>query len=78
MQKFNRGKFLEVTKVRYFKTRRGIGYEAKTNLSDIRIWNDGYGGETYIPYCETAREYFNLTEQELESLIDTYERINSF
>ena len=42
MQKFNRGKFLEVTKVRYFKTRRGIGYEAKTNLSDIRIWNDGY------------------------------------
>ena len=32
--------------IRYFETRRGLGYEAKTNLGSI--WNDGQGGCTYF------------------------------
>ena len=41
-------KQLKVTGVRYFKTRRGIGYECKTNIKGLLIWNDGNGGGTYL------------------------------
>jgi hypothetical protein len=67
---------LEVTSVRYFQTRRGTGYEASTNVSAITIWNDGDGGATYIDWdCPTQyKKYQHLTESELESLIDEYEK----
>lgn len=76
-------KNLEVINVRYYETRRGIGYEAKTNVKGISIWNDGQGGETYLDYNEDTtdsklvNEYKNMYsqcgEQYLEKLIDTYE-----
>lgn len=76
-------KNLEVTNVRYYETRRGIGYEAKTNVKGISIWNDGQGGGTYLDYNKDAidfkllNEYKNMYsqcgEQYLEKLIDTYE-----
>tara|TARA_R110002110_G_C12966346_1_gene672104 strand:- start:66 stop:296 length:231 start_codon:yes stop_codon:yes gene_type:complete len=72
---------MKVTKVRYFKTNRGVGYEATTNYG--AIWNDGNGGGTYyepkhnqdgsIP--EKYRKYRELPEGELEKMIDIYEGI---
>ena len=41
-------KQLKVTGVRYFETRRGLGYECKTNIKGLAIWNDGNGGGTYF------------------------------
>ena len=38
---------MKVTSVRYLETRRGLGYECKTN-TDKTIWNDGTGGGTYV------------------------------
>jgi hypothetical protein len=35
---------LKVKGVRYFETFRGVGYEAITNVENVKIWNDGYGG----------------------------------
>jgi len=64
---------LEVTGVRYFKTRRGLGYQCKTNNSKIEIWNDGDGGSTWL--CPCPKEYSHLTEMDLEKLIDQYENI---
>lgn len=76
-------KNLEVINVRYYETRRGIGYEAKTNVKGISIWNDGHGGETYLDDNEDTtdfklvNEYKNMYsqcgEEYLEKLIDTYE-----
>ena len=61
---------MKVVNVRYFNTRRGLGYECKTN-TDKTIWNDGTGGGTYI---DGLHEYNGLTgmklENYLESLID--------
>ena len=39
---------LTVTKIRYFETRRGVGYECQTNVKGITIWNDGNGGITFL------------------------------
>ena len=36
-------KELEVKGVRYFETRRGLGYECKINFKGITIWNDVNG-----------------------------------
>ena len=44
---------LQVSSIRYFKTNRGLGYQAKTNLDSIYINNDGMGGGTYIDVKET-------------------------
>ena len=69
-------KDLQVTSIRYFKTNRGVGYEAKTKtkIGNIRysIWNDGNGGATYFdaPY-KIAQHY---TERELEEFLNVYER----
>jgi len=47
---------LAVTSVRYFETRRGLGYEAKTSVPGVSIWNDGMGGGTYV---SSSLAYFN-------------------
>lgn len=66
---------LEVTGVRYFETFRGVGYEATTNVENVKIWNDGYGGGSWIPQNKPyTTPYLKLTEIELESLIDDYEK----
>lgn len=69
---------LKVTSVRYFETRRGIGYECNTNIPTVQIWNDGNGGGTFIAPCIAAREMnlYKISESELESLIDKYENVN--
>jgi len=80
---------LKVTGVRYFETRRGVGYECTTNIPGARIWNDGDGGGTYMdvivsPY--TNRDFHNTFfpnishgsmqyEQALERLIDEHEKV---
>lgn len=75
---------LKVTSVRYFETRRGLGYECKTNVKEVSVWNDGNGGGTYLRGNEHttsgrvigdySRKY---NEQQLESLIDKYENIKT-
>ena len=68
---------MKVKKIRYFKTRNGLGYEAKTDKGSI--WNDGNGGGTYfVPdYNKGYRNRdFDFTEDNLESLINIYEGIN--
>ncbi len=47
---------LVVTSVRYFETHRGLGYEAKTSVPGVSIWNDGMGGGTYV---SSSLAYFN-------------------
>lgn len=69
---------LKVTGVRYFQTRRGIGYQCSTNVKNVEIWNDGDGGGTHIPPHNTyTKPYNELTGLELENLINEYERIMS-
>jgi hypothetical protein len=67
---------MKVTKVRYFKTNKGVGYQCKTNIKDIEICNDGTGGATYVEGAfqniKLLKEY---TESELEDLIDEYESL---
>jgi hypothetical protein len=68
---------LEVSSIRYFKTNRGIGYQAKTNLKGVQICNDGIGGETYLETQTPKREnkeLYELSEWDLEELLNTYER----
>tara|TARA_B100001996_G_scaffold378264_1_gene362169 strand:+ start:1871 stop:2062 length:192 start_codon:yes stop_codon:yes gene_type:complete len=60
----------EIIGIRYFKTARGVGYEAKTDIGSI--WNDGDGGATY------HEPHVDLSEDELERLIDVFERMNDF
>ena len=66
---------LKVTSVRYYSTRRGVGYECQTNIPDVQIWNDGNGGGTYVAPCLAAKELnlYEISEDELEALIDNYE-----
>ena len=67
---------MKVISIRYFKTSRGIGYEAKTDKGSI--WNDGNGGATYFEpnYPKYKRnEFSHLTEWDLEKFIDTYEEV---
>lgn len=72
-------KDLQVTSVRYFDTRRGIGYECKTNISNVEIWNDGMGGPTFIAPSREAKVmgFYDLSESQLESLIDKYENVKT-
>lgn len=87
MQKSN----LKVTGVRYFNTRRGLGYECTTNIPGVRIWNDGDGGPTYIdPILSqyTNRDFHNTYfpniphgswayEEALEQLINEFEGVSN-
>ncbi len=73
-------KDLQVKSVRYFKTRRGLGYECRTNLKSISIWNNGTGGPTFIDGNEYTKDYRLVrkysevyNEYALEKLIDDYE-----
>lgn len=65
---------LKATDIRYFETRRGVGYECKTNKKNVVIWNDGNGGAPYIaPYYNYTHMYEDLDEDQLEKIIDDYE-----
>ncbi len=64
---------LKVTSIRYFETRRGLGYECKTNYKNVVIWNDGNGGGTFIEPNEGIFPFRDLTDSQLENLIDNYE-----
>lgn len=73
-------KDLKVVGVRYYETRRGIGYEARTNVRGISIWNDGLGGGTFVDGNEHTHYHNDVhlynekyNEQELEQLIDEFE-----
>ena len=69
---------LKVLGVRYFETRRGTGYQCKTNKKNVEIWNDGNGGGTYIvPWYPDTKDYDEMTEEEMEKLIDKYEEIEN-
>jgi len=68
---------LKVTSIRYFKTRRGLGYQAKTNVDGVEIWNDGMGGCTFLE-GDNAHKYKHLDwdgEDKMDGLIDEYEKI---
>ena len=73
---------LQVKSVRYFETRRGTGYECKTNVRGISIWNDGNGGQTFVDGNEHTQDYSvvrkydaEYSDDQLEQLIDKYENI---
>ena len=63
--------------IRYFETRRGLGYEAKTNLGSI--WNDGQGGCTYFERDYNMglknSDFNHLTEDYLENLLNVFEGV---
>ena len=66
---------LEVTSIKYQETRRGISYIAQTNKKGVKIVNDGFGGATFVEGVN-AKNYRDLTEHNLERLIDDYESKN--
>ena len=67
---------MQVIKVRYFQTNKGVGYQCKTNIKDIEICNDGMGGATYIDGAfQNLKLNKQYTESELEDLIDQYEMV---
>lgn len=75
---------LRVTSVRYFETRRGLGYECKTNVKEVSVWNDGNGGGTYLRgnvHTTSGAVIGNYSRkyngQQLESLIDEYENVKT-
>ena len=77
-------KDLKVTGVRYFETRRGLGYECRTNVRGVSIWNDGNGGQTFVDgnehtYYHNDVHLYNdkYTDQDLEELINEFEGVLS-
>ena len=69
---------LKVVDIRYYKTRRGIGYQCKTNIDGVEICNDGNGGPTFVDGYKLATSAGVRRERlddpwHLESLIDEYE-----
>lgn len=62
---------IKINKIKYFETRRGVGYIVNTNVGNI--YNDGNGGETYVDGNWKGE---NLTEWELENLINEYEGVS--
>ncbi len=75
-------KDLKVVGIRYRNTRRGLAYEARTNVRGISIWNDGNGSGTYVDgnehtYYHNDVHLYNekYTEQELEQLINEFEGV---
>ena len=63
---------IKISKIKYFDTRRGVGYIVNTNVGNI--YNDGNGGETYVDGNWKGE---NLTEWELEDLINEYEVVTN-
>lgn len=68
-------KKLKVTSIRYFDTRRGLGYQCQTNWDKVEVWNDGCGGETFleVPDGKTAAKFKDIDSDQLEKLIDEFE-----
>ena len=70
---------LKVVDIRYYKTRRGVGYQCKTNIDGVEICNDGNGGPTFVDGYKLAtsagvrRERLD-DEWHLESVIDEHEK----
>lgn len=67
---------LKVLSIRYFDTRRGTGYQAKTNVDGVEIWNDGMGGCTFLE-GDNAHKYKHLDwdgEDKMDELIDQFEK----
>lgn len=66
---------LKVTDIRYFETRRGVGYECQTNVKGITIWNDGNGGITFLDGAWADKKQFQeLRDMDLENLINIFEK----
>jgi len=66
---------LKVTDIRYFETRRGVGYECQTNVKGITIWNDGNGGATFLDGAWADKKQFQeLRDMDLENLINIFEK----
>jgi len=57
---------MKVIKIRYWETRRGIGYEAVTDFGGT-IWNDGDGGGTYL--LPTWKKEGYLTNAQVHDLL---------
>ena len=77
-------KDLKVTSIRYFETRRGLGYECRTNVKGLSIWNDGNGGQTFVDGNEYTKNYKQVSEynnmyndSELEELINEFEGVKT-
>ena len=62
---------IKISKIKYFETRRGIGYIVTTNVGNI--YNDGNGGGTYVDGNWKGEE---LNEFELEDIINKYEGVS--
>ena len=70
---------LKVTSYREFDTRRGVGYECKTNIKGLSIWNDGDVGYNVIAGNEYTKDYRLIgrysekyNENQIEVLIDEF------
>ena len=81
----NNLKDLKVTSIRYFETRRGLGYECRTNVRGVSIWNDGNGGQTFVDGNEHTHYYNDIhlynnkyNDSDLEKLIDEFEGVKHF
>ena len=57
---------MKILNIRYWETRRGIGYEAVTDFGGT-IWNDGDGGGTYLMPTWKKERY--LTNAQLHDLL---------
>jgi hypothetical protein len=57
---------MKILNIRYWETRRGIGYEAVTDFGGT-IWNDGDGGGTYL--MPTWKKEGYLTNAQLHDLL---------
>jgi len=66
---------LKITEIRYFETRRGVGYECQTNEDGVTIWNDGMGGMTFIQgtWSKIKRHQY-LRDIHLEEMINEFEK----
>ena len=66
---------LKITEIRYFETRRGVGYECQTNEDGVTIWNDGMGGMTFIQgtWSKIKRHQY-LRDIHLEEMIKEFEK----
>ena len=67
---------LKVIGVRYFgnATNGMVGYKCATNIDDLYIMNQGVGGTTYLEGPQ-AKNYWHLTEAQLEELINEFEEV---
>lgn len=67
---------LKVTNVKYRPTFKGVSYRCETNYSGLFICNNGQGGATYLEGNPNGvpKTELNLDEDQLENLINEYER----